>query len=154
MNKKILDACCSARQFWWDKENPSVEFVDIRAGEVELSDRKITISPTTIADFRDLPFPDEEFFLVVFDPPHVQCGENSNMARRFGHLDENWRDLISRGFDECWRVLKKNGTLVFKWNETTHTSSAVIDCIGKTPLFGHKCAKRAKTHWMIFFKDE
>ena len=27
MNKPILDACCGSRMFWFDKENPNVEFV-------------------------------------------------------------------------------------------------------------------------------
>lgn len=28
--KKILDACCGSRMFWFDKENADVEFMDIR----------------------------------------------------------------------------------------------------------------------------
>lgn len=25
--KRILDACCGSRMFWFDKQNPDVEFV-------------------------------------------------------------------------------------------------------------------------------
>ena len=28
-----------------------------------------------------------------------------------------WKDMIKKGFQECFRVLKPNGTLIFKWNE-------------------------------------
>ena len=28
--KPILDACCGSRMFWFDKDNPFVEFMDIR----------------------------------------------------------------------------------------------------------------------------
>lgn len=31
---------------------------------------------------------------------------------------ENWEDDLRKGFSECMRVLKKDGILVFKWNET------------------------------------
>ena len=27
--KTILDACCGSRMFWFDKENPNVDFCDI-----------------------------------------------------------------------------------------------------------------------------
>lgn len=28
--KPILDACCGSKMFWFDKQNPHVEFCDIR----------------------------------------------------------------------------------------------------------------------------
>ena len=51
------------------------------------------------------------------------------------------------------RVLKPNGTLIFKWNETDVTVSKIIDVIGQMPLFGHKSGKREKTHWLCFMKE-
>jgi len=49
-------------------------FVDIRE-ETHITDTRPGASPTVIkpdvlADFTNLPFPDESFSLVVFDPPH------------------------------------------------------------------------------------
>ena len=76
MSKRILDACCGSRMFWFDKKNPDVEFVDCR----EFEDAQIwksgdgkairycSVKPDTVADFTDLPFEDETFYLVVFDP--------------------------------------------------------------------------------------
>lgn len=32
-NKKILDACCGSKMFWFDKNNPNVEFCDTRTME-------------------------------------------------------------------------------------------------------------------------
>lgn len=29
--KRILDACCGSKMFWFDKNNPDVEFCDIRS---------------------------------------------------------------------------------------------------------------------------
>lgn len=161
MSKRILDACCGSRMFWFDKKNPDVEFVDCR----EFEDAQIwksgdgkairycSVKPDTVADFTDLPFEDETFYLVVFDPPHlVHVGKNSWLAKKYGRLTGNWREMLRKGFSECLRVLKSNGTLVFKWSETDISVKETLNIIGHTPLFGHKSGKQAKTHWMCFMK--
>jgi len=147
--------------FWFDKKNPDVEFVDCR----EFEDAQIwksgdgkairycSVKPDTVADFTDLPFEDETFYLVVFDPPHlVHVGKNSWLAKKYGRLTGNWREMLRKGFSECLRVLKSNGTLVFKWSETDISVKEILNIIGHTPLFGHKSGKQAKTHWMCFMK--
>ena len=77
--KKIIDVCCGSRMFWFDKRNPDVVFMDNRAMEQTLCDgRKLEIKPDLVADFRNIPYPDESFYLAVFDPPHlIRAGENS-----------------------------------------------------------------------------
>lgn len=98
-----------------------------------------------------MPFNDNEFKLVVFDPPHlVVAGEKSWLAKKYGKLDkETWRDDIKRGFDECMRVLDTYGVLIFKWNEEQIKLPEILKTIGERPLFGDR---RAKTHWMTFMK--
>ena len=49
------------------------------------------------------------------------------------------------------RVLKINGTLIFKWNEEQIKLKDVLDCFDKNPLFGNK---RSKTHWLVFIKED
>ena len=152
MTKPILDMCCGSRMFWFDKDNPNVEFVDIRKYYEELdTGHIINVNPTTNADFRELPFEDESFSLVVFDPPHLlRAGDNSWLAKKYGKLNQNtWRQDIARGFDEGIRVLKPNGVLIFKWNEEQVRLREVLDCIKYKPLFGQK---RNKTHWLAFMK--
>ena len=39
--KPILDACCGSRMFWFDKDNPLVEFMNIRDEECMLSDGQL-----------------------------------------------------------------------------------------------------------------
>jgi hypothetical protein len=65
------------------------------------------------------------------------------MAKKYGILNKaTWREDIKQGFDECWRVLKKDGVLVFKWSVEAKSGSRsipiteVLKVIGKTPLFG------------------
>lgn len=44
--------------------------------------RTLNVNPDVIADFRDMPFPDESFYLVVFDPPHLI---NAGQTKTFCH---------------------------------------------------------------------
>ncbi|MFH0071109.1 class I SAM-dependent methyltransferase [Peribacillus sp. NPDC056705] len=148
---KILDACCGSRMFWFDKEHEDVIYMDKRQVEDVLCDgRTLNVNPDVIADFRNMPFEDNPFYLVVFDPPHlIKAGEESWLAKKYGRLDELWQFDIRQGFAECMRVLKPNGTLIFKWNEEQVSLGDVLDAIGYKPLFGNK---RSKTHWLVFMK--
>lgn len=148
---KILDACCGSRMFWFDKENPDVTFMDCRQYYEELpTGHVINVDPDIVADFRDMPFEDNEFDMVVFDPPHlIHVGESSWLAKKYGRLDELWPEDIRQGFAECMRVLRPSGTLIFKWNEDQILLSDVLEAIGEQPLFGNK---RSKTHWLVFMK--
>lgn len=163
MDERILDATCGARSIWFDHNNPDCVFVDNRVenntriwqSKTTGKERFITVNPDVVADFIDLPFPDNTFYLVVFDPPHLlKVGENAWLKKKYGKLPEDWPRLIHDGFWECMRVLKPNGTLVFKWNETDIAVKEIIAAIGKEPLFGHKSGKQSKTHWMCFMKTE
>jgi 23S rRNA G2069 N7-methylase RlmK/C1962 C5-methylase RlmI len=137
--------------FWFDKQNPDAVFMDNRQLETTLCDgRTLQVAPDIIADFKNIPFSDNTFYLVVFDPPHlVRAGENSWLAKKYGLLPYGWQDELHQGFSECMRVLKPNGTLIFKWNEDQIKVAEVIKVIGQSPLLGNR---RAKTHWLVFMK--
>jgi len=149
--KRILDATCGSRMIWFDKENPDVVYMDNRQLSITLCDgRVLNINPDVIADFRAMPYPDNSFYLVVFDPPHLRyAGNESWLAKKYGILSDDWKNDIRQGFIECMRVLKPNGTLIFKWNEEQIKLSEVIKAIGHKPLFGNR---RSKTHWLVFMK--
>ena len=151
--KRILDVACGSKMFWFQKEREDTVYMDNRQLEDTLCDgRKLVINPDIVADFRDIPFPDNIFYLVVFDPPHlIKVGDNSWLAKKYGKLKEDtWKEDIKLGFKECMRVLKPNGTLIFKWNEDQIKLKEVLDAIDYKPLFGNK---RSKTHWLVFMKD-
>ena len=161
--KKILDACCGSRMFWFDRTNPITVYVDKRVLHCEAiwkstknqSVRTCDVDPDIIADFRCLPFADESFWHVVFDPPHLKhVGNSAWMAKKYGKLPQDYAPYLKSGFDECWRVLKKNGTLIFKWNETDISVSEILNCFGIDPLYGHKSGRLSKTHWIAFLKDD
>lgn len=152
---KILDAWCGSRMFWFDKHNPLVTFMDNRIFEDTLCDgRSLRVTPDVVGDFRNIPYPDATFNLVVFDPPHLlKVGENSWLAKKYGKLNpDSWKEDIKQGFSECFRVLKKDGMLVFKWNETDITVSDILKLTPQKPLIGHKSGRLNKTHWILFVK--
>lgn len=69
---KVLDACCGSRMFWFDKNNPITTYMDKRQYYEELdTGHIINVDPDVLADFTEMPFSDNEFDLVVFDPPHM-----------------------------------------------------------------------------------
>lgn len=152
---KILDACCGSRMFWFDKQNPDVIFADQRKESHVLCDgRQLNIDPDIQMDFRNMPFENNSFKLVIFDPPHlVSLGKNSWMAKKYGILDSTWRSDIKQGFDECIRVLEPFGILVFKWSENQIKVSEILKIINRDPLIGHKSGKALGSHWMIFMKN-
>lgn len=149
--KKILDASCGSRMFWFDKNHEDALYMDNRKLNTTLNDgRSLNVNPDVVADFRDMPFDDESFYLVVFDPPHlIKAGESSWLAKKYGKLDDLWPIDINQGFNECMRVLKQNGTLIFKWNEDQIKLSEILKAIDCKPLFGNR---RNKTHWLVFMK--
>lgn len=151
----ILDMCCGSRMFWMDKQDERAVFIDRRVEQHVLCDgRTLQISPDIIADFRALPFADNTFAQVVFDPPHLErAGENSWMRKKYGALDKTtWSEDIRAGFAEAFRVLRPNGTLVFKWNETQIPVSKVIALTEQKPTIWQRTGKGDKTHWILFLK--
>ena len=139
---------------WFDKEHPDAVYMDNRQLKTTLCDgRALNVNPDVIADFRDMPFEGNSFYLVVFDPPHLlHAGQESWLAQKYGLLDrDSWEEDIRRGFYECMRVLRPNGTLIFKWNEDQIKLREVIRAIGQQPLFGNR---RSKTHWLVFMKED
>ena len=158
----ILDPCCGSKMMWFNKHRPDVVFGDRRHEQLTVTDRShgrqdgtrtLLIEPDAMMDFRELPYPDNTFYLVAFDPPHiVRAGPRSWLAAKYGKLGKNWRDDLRAGFEECFRVLRPHGILVFKWNETQVKLREVLALTPHEPLFGNTSGKKAGTHWMVFMK--
>lgn len=144
-----------SRMMWFDKKNSLVTFVDKRKTYEELpTGHVIDVDPDVLADWTlGLPFEDNTYDLVLFDPPHlIHAGDNSWLAKKYGKLAaNNWQEIIKLGFDEGMRVLKPYGTLVFKWNDSQIALPEILKVIDYEPLFGQK---RQKTHWLVFMKGE
>lgn len=158
----VLDVCCGSRMFWFNQSDARAIYVDKRR-ETHVIDRgtpgtkgrkPIVVNPDIQADFTNLPFPDDTFKLVVFDPPHIQREEAKGiLTKKYGSLNGDWKAMLQKGFSECFRVLVPCGVLVFKWAESEVSVSEILKLTPCKPLFGHKSGKAAKTHWITFMKD-
>lgn len=170
--KPILDACCGGKMFYFDKSDSRVLFQDIRKIKTKLCDERIfEVNPDVVCDFTNMPYEDETFSMVVFDPPHLlrntgkskwadmygslnpKSSPTGYQHIKYGALYSDWRDMLSKGFKECFRVLKSGGFLIFKWNETDIKVSEVLRLTNEKPVFGHKSGKRSNTHWICFMKN-
>ena len=170
--QKILDVACGGKMFYFDKNDERVLFCDNRSLTTTLCDgRPFEVKPDIVCDFTNLPFEDSSFRLVVFDPPHLtRCTGKSKYKEIYGSLSEihtptgwqqikygalysDWREMLTKGFEECFRVLEPSGVLIFKWNETDIKLSEILALTKERPIFGHKSGKRSNTHWICFFKS-
>lgn len=143
---KVLDPCCGSRMMWFDKNNPEAVFGDKRKEIHLLKDRKylrkLEITPDVVMDFTNIPFPDNTFAVVVFDPPHLQrAGEKSWLAKKYGVLGNEWREDLRKGFAECFRVLRSEGVLIFKWSENQIPVKEILSLTNAEPLIGHVSMK-------------
>ena len=160
--KSILDPASGSRKFYFDKNNSIVLFGDIRDESYVQCDSPIfNVHPDQKMDFRNLPFEDNSFSLVIFDPPHLyNLGSNSYMAQSYGVLNKDtWKEDLAKGFRECWRVLKPQGSLVFKWTNKDIPLSNILDLFKPiSPVCGDKKVTNPKTHvsrfWLVFFKEK
>ena len=155
-----LDACCGSRMFWFNRADPRAVFVDKRRESHVLADksskggsRTLVVDPDIQADFTALPFPDESFAMVIFDPPHlIRNGRKGWLAKKYGKLEGDWKEELRQGFAECFRVLAANGTLIFKWNEHEVPVGQILALTPEKPMVGNRCGKTAKSHWLVFLK--
>ena len=158
---RVLDPCCGSRMMWFNKNDPRALFGDRRSETLTVTDRShredgtrtLVIEPDMLMDFRALPFADQSFWHVAFDPPHlVRAGPKSWLAAKYGKLGSDWREDMRQGFAECFRVLRPHGTLVFKWNETQVKVKELLALTPERPLYGQVSGRTGMTHWLVFIK--
>lgn len=166
MNKEILDATCGGRTIWYEgqKEREDTLYIDNREEDPGFhgqEGRTYAVQPDEKQDFRDLPYQNESFNLVVFDPPHIIRPDgmkqlSGRIVKKYGALNaETWRTDLKKGFKELWRVLNPGGTLVFKFADNGVDFEEVLGLAPADPLFGTTTkTSQNDTRWFVFHKPE
>jgi len=170
----ILDATAGNRTMWECKNNPNVIYLDM--------EKRLEIKPTIFADHRQLPFKDEVFDTIFYDPPHYW----GNAVHYFSFPNRELRQTVFPdtsgiptyyGWDkyktksgliksiyqaqkEFWRVLKKDGLLWLKWNELAIELRKILAIFNRWRVMmtlyiqdpTHTAGKH-QTYWVCLCKD-
>ena len=140
---RILDMSAGNRAIWYKKDHPLACFIDIRP----------SVKPTFVMDSTKLKLAEGHFDLVVFDPPHLNTGKNSNMAKCYGHhTTKQILELVEGSGKEAHRVTKRTALMALKWNTHDIRLERVFKLLPNwEPLFGHltKDGPRSQTYWVM-----
>jgi len=157
----VLDATTGGKHMWFpeNEQNDRTVFADRRRVESLEHQPGWSCEPDVVCDIRELPFKDDTFSLIAYDPPHrITDGGMEQLSgvieKKYGALSaETWQADLEQSFAELWRVLKRGGTLTFKWADIHKSHDDVLSVIDRTPLYGVTTEKeRAITKWWVFHK--
>lgn len=146
---KMLDLSAGKRAIWYNKNHPLCTYLDKRE----------EVNPDIVIDTNDMG--DKVGYgynLIVWDPPHLNCGKNSDMSARYGHhTTKEILELLEKTSREAWRVSAKNALMAFKWNDHDISLDRVYKLMPDwEPLFGNvtKFSKRSDTRWIMFLRKD
>lgn len=128
----ILDATAANRKMWQVRDSDNIIYIDQQT--------KLDVPPTLFCDNTNTPFADKKFHTIFYDPPHdwglpsLYWGFASEKEKQERFKDfkgipayygteiyEKREELVLHIFKaqrEFYRILKDDGLLWFKWNET------------------------------------
>ena len=162
---KILDATAGYKGIWYQKDPPFVTFMDKRKETVDTrsennlkNSRRYKINPDVVSEWKDAPFPDGYFDIIIFDPPHLvlERGKKlSSMAKAYSCLyKDNWKQELGGGIKKLFDILKPDGIFIFKWCENSIKVQDVLKLFPYKPLFGSNTKSKGHTanFWIVFIK--
>ena len=127
----VLDATAGNRHMWGgDKNDPRVVFMD--------KEENLRIPPDIIATWDDIPYPDNHFRCVIFDPPHVfsltsmynqDPKARPNGAKKipgwYGAFKSK-RDAVLQIYNAQVEFARVAPALLFKWNDASLSLDRIL----------------------------
>lgn len=149
---KILDLSAGNRAIWIQKNLDFVTYLDKRP----------EACPDIVCDTRNIPEDvGDGYGLIVFDPPHLNFGKNSNMSRSYGHhTTQEILDIVAGSAREAHRVATENALMAFKWNDHDIGLDKALELMSPywSPLFGHHMRNRggsdakSQSFWVMLLR--
>ena len=167
----ILDATCGCKGIYHGNDENFTEteliFMDKRLGTFKGHPRQtrmtetIHIHPTTVASLTKLPFRDNLFTLIIYDPPWMNISDTSWFHFRYDGWDRHTYALTTHhANNEFHRVLKPYCPLITKYQTPPKTAvSTLQDYIDKMSNFSllleltrssHAGQSNAPVYWLVF----
>lgn len=144
---KIVDLSAGNRAIWFNKQHPLCLYLD----------KRLEVDPDIVCDTNEY-IPGSGYTLIVWDPPHMNCGPNSNMSRVYGyHSTLEILDLIRKTSGKVFEVSADDALMAFKWNNHDISLERVLKLMPKwEPLFGHitKDGPGSQTYWVMLKKRQ
>lgn len=118
-SKSTLDPTYGRGKWWTNWQPDNFTYHDLKIDQV---------------DFTNLPYEDNTFEQICFDPPYVCIGgrqssgpNQKTMYEAFGldvapRTPDGVQDLIDRGLTECYRVLKPKSYILVKCQDYNYAS--------------------------------
>jgi hypothetical protein len=171
----ILDATAGNRTMWQTKSLEQIIYIDV--------EQRLEVKPTIFADNTNTPFFDKVFDTIFYDPPHMYGDKGSfyvypdsksflekwkgyGVIPRYygGDKYKNQMQLIVHVYKaqkEFRRILKDDGLLWLKWNETAITLKRLLKLFEywhimltlptKAPS---QTAGNKQTYWVCLAKEQ
>ena len=162
---RILEATASRRSIWYQKNHPFVTFMDIRSGSFDTktknmkfkSSRRFKINPDVVSGWKDAPFPDNYFDMIIFDPPHIIRKKDkkitSSLEVCYGYFyEDNYKIIIKEGVNKLFQILRPEGVFILKWCEVDKKVDEILKLFPYKPLVGTQTGQNNQTHWILFLK--
>jgi len=129
----ILDACCGPKEMYRGLHkrftDEEIVYIDIRKGHFDRSQwgqPQLVVEPTIQTDLKHLPFQDEVFTLILFDPPHGGFTMDTWMGIKYGGLTiPQFREMLAWANIEFARTLKPAGVLLAKIQEVDYRDNTL-----------------------------
>lgn len=143
---KILDLSAGNRAIWYNKNHPLCVYLDKRP----------EVKPTVVCNTNSIPpSVGVGYNLICWDPPHMNCGPNSDMSKTYGyHTTAEILDTIEKTGMEAHRVSVPGALMALKWNTHDIKLTRVFKLLPQwEPLFGHVTKfghkKSSQTYWVM-----
>ena len=131
---------------WFNKTDTDTIYIDKRK----------EVKPDIQYTWQNLPFKNDFFNLIIFDPPHDTTGPKGIFREKYGTINLKTFNIdYYQAFKELFRILKPSGFLILKWADRCRSLNQILALAEPQKPLIKNCvgtASKGSTFWIIFRK--